>query len=166
MSNHDPLAFFITWNTYGTWLPGDSRGWVEYRKGWQFPNPMLELECAARMTEDACRLNPDQRKAVHEQVAETCAHRKWYLHAANCRSNHAHVVVTAPIKPKIVRAQLKAWCTRKLKQHAERNGLPHREEWWAERGSVRWINGQVSLESAILYVRDEQDSPDRYRASH
>ena len=23
----DPLAFFLTWTTYGTWLPGDERGW-------------------------------------------------------------------------------------------------------------------------------------------
>ena len=24
-----PLAYLITWTTYGTWLPGDQRGWVE-----------------------------------------------------------------------------------------------------------------------------------------
>lgn len=24
-----PLAYLITWTTYGTWLPGDRRGWVE-----------------------------------------------------------------------------------------------------------------------------------------
>ena len=34
----DPLAYFITWATYGTWLPGDERGWVEYRHGWQLPD--------------------------------------------------------------------------------------------------------------------------------
>lgn len=25
----EPLAYFITWTTYGTWLPGDPRGWVK-----------------------------------------------------------------------------------------------------------------------------------------
>jgi len=24
----EPLAYFLTWTTYGTWLPGDERGWV------------------------------------------------------------------------------------------------------------------------------------------
>ncbi len=91
----DPIAFFITWNTYGTWLPGDARGWVEYHHGWQLPAPALELECASRMTEDACRLTADQRSAVELQIAETCEHRGWHLHAVNCRSNHIHVVVTA-----------------------------------------------------------------------
>jgi hypothetical protein len=33
-----PLAYFITWGTYGTWLPGDQRGWVEYRRGWRLPD--------------------------------------------------------------------------------------------------------------------------------
>ena len=27
----EPLAYFLTWPTYGTWLPGDERGWVEYQ---------------------------------------------------------------------------------------------------------------------------------------
>jgi hypothetical protein len=25
----EPLAYFLTWTTYGSWLPGDERGWVE-----------------------------------------------------------------------------------------------------------------------------------------
>ncbi len=29
----DPIGYFLTWVTYGTWLPGDARGWVEYRHG-------------------------------------------------------------------------------------------------------------------------------------
>jgi hypothetical protein len=40
----DPIGYFLTWVTYGTWLPGDARGWVEYRHGWQFPDPPREIE--------------------------------------------------------------------------------------------------------------------------
>jgi hypothetical protein len=56
----DPIAYFLTWVTYGTWLPGDGRGWVEYRHGWQLPDPVREREAVARMTEDACRLSVEQ----------------------------------------------------------------------------------------------------------
>ena len=35
----EPLAYFLTWATYGTWLPGDERGWIEYRHGWKLPDP-------------------------------------------------------------------------------------------------------------------------------
>ena len=90
-------------------------------------------------------------------MAETCEHRGWLLHAVNCRSNHLHVVLSAARPPKVVRAQLKAWCTRKLKELAVERGCDVvRENWWAERGSQRFINDEHSLEMAILYVRDGQ----------
>ncbi len=179
----EPIAYFLTWTTYGTWLPGDDRGWVEYGHGWHPPDMARELEARARMNEDACRLDGEQRVVVECQIAETCNLRGWELHAVNCRSNHVHVVVTATQAPRVFRNQLKAWCTRRLKElEIERVRLRHqpgsrmgaetdastltkvvneclREEWWAERGSQRFINDLESLEAAILYVRDAQDKP-------
>jgi hypothetical protein len=105
----DPIAYFLTWVTYDTWLPGDARGWVKYHGGWQLPDPVRELEAKARMTEDACILTQGQRRAVEERIAETCAHRGWILHVANCRSNHVHVVVSADVAdPDKIRIDLKA----------------------------------------------------------
>ena len=154
----EPLGFFLTWVTYGTWLPGDARGWVEYRHGWQLPNPTLELESMAKMTEDACRLNEKQRLAVEAQLSETCQHRGWLLHAANCRTNHVHAVVSAPgTAPKKIRKDLKAWATRCLKDGFDRT----RDNWWAERGSIRFLNNEKSMEAAVTYVLDAQDRKDR-----
>ena len=36
----EPLADFLTWPTYVTWLPGDQRGWVEYTTVGNFPIPL------------------------------------------------------------------------------------------------------------------------------
>lgn len=116
MRNDDPIAFLITWSTYGTWLPGDARGWVEYRQGFQLPDPILELEWSARMSQDACRLAPHQRERVNKQVAETCQHKRWLLHAVNCRSNHVHVVLSSPANLKTIREQLKALVYSPLKR--------------------------------------------------
>jgi len=150
----DPLAFFLTWPTYGTWLPGDARGWTEYRHGWQMPDPARELESSAKMKEDACILTLQQRELVQRQVKQTCEHRGWTLHGVSCRSNHIHLVVTAvETHPKKVRIDIKAWCTRRLKQAYE----PSRENWWAERGSQRFINDEFSLHRAIEYTREAQD---------
>ncbi len=150
----EPLAYMLTWVTYGTWLPGDERGWIEYRNGWQLPSPMKELEATAVMTDTACILNTEQRHAVENQIAETCQLRDWHLHAVNCRTNHLHAVVTAPsTAPKKVRVDLKAWTTRRLKQQFD----PSRTNWWAERGSVRFLNSEAEFEGAIVYVQDAQD---------
>jgi REP element-mobilizing transposase RayT len=161
----DPIGYFLTWVTYGTWLPGDKRGWVEHRRGWQLPDPVRELEAAARMSEGACRLSAEQRDAVQRQIAETCQHRGWHLHAVNCRTNHVHAVVSADrTSPKKIRADLKAWATRCLKHQsralANASGYDgERENWWAERGSIRFLYDESSLEAAILYVMECQDIP-------
>ncbi len=156
----DPLAFFLTWTTYGTWLPGDERGWVDRQRGFQVPDPILKREAEARMTEDACILDEEQRKIVEQTIEEHCHIRKWQMHAVNCRTNHVHVVVSANVHPKTAREQFMAWCTRRLKElERHRIGDPRvevRENWWTERGSERWIGDEDSLEAAILYVLDGQ----------
>lgn len=124
-----------------------------------FPDPVREREAKARMTEAACRLTPDQRRAVEDQIAKTCAYRGWTLHVVNCRSNHVHVVVSADVAdPEKIRIDLKAWATRALKKQID-NG---RETWWAERGSIRYLNTDDELEAATVYVREGQDG-DRYQ---
>ena len=150
----DPIAFFLTITTYGTWRPGDDRGWVEYRRGWQLPNAARELEAKARMKEDACILSVEQRKIVETQIVETCRHRGWTLHAVSCRSNHLHAVISAPgTAPTKVRQDVKAWCSRRLR---ERSGSS-RANWWAERGSIRWIYDDEGLELVVFYVEEAQD---------
>jgi len=150
----DPIGYFLTWVTYGTWLPGDQRGWVEYRHGWQLPDPAREAEAAAKMTEDACRLSEEQRSAVEQQVGETCRRRGWRLHAVTCRSNHVHVVVSAAdTHPKKIRTDLKAWTTRCLKGQFDEK----RENWWAQRGSIRYLYDEDDLEAAVAYVTEGQD---------
>jgi REP element-mobilizing transposase RayT len=168
----EALAYFLTWTTYGTWLPGDDRGWVRFSRGAQLPNPIIEREAAARMTEDACRLDHEQRRLVEATIANHCRIRQWELHVVNCRSNHVHVVVAAKNHPDDVREQFKAWCTRRLKalelERKRRFGTsvfgeqePHsvREKWWSERGSGLYINDEEGLEAIIHYVGVAQDLP-------
>src|SRR5205823_4191361 len=76
------------------------------------------------MTEDELTLNNEQRKIVEKTIADHCRIRGWHLHAVNCRTQHVHVVVTAPnCDPQGVMDQFKAWCTRHLKENAS---FPHK----------------------------------------
>jgi len=136
-------------------VPGDSRGWVEYREGWKLPNAARELEAMAYMKENAKLLNARQRVLIEKQVRETCDHRQWLCHAVNCRSNHMHIVVTAvDTAPKKVRADLKAWCSRRLSHDA----LPMKtERWWADRGSIRWVFDERGLNKVMFYTNEGQE---------
>ncbi len=150
----EPLGYFLTWSTYGTWLPGDARGWIEHREGWKAPDPVRQLEAGQLMKEPPCLLNEDQRQAVENQIAQTCKYRGWELRAVNCRSNHIHIVVCAPNATcRKVRIDLKAWATRCLKDSFD----PLRANWWAERGYTCHLKTQLGIDSAIMYTVEGQD---------
>ena len=150
----EPIAYFITWSTYGTWLTGDERGWCRSGKGdVQPPNELFTEMAATEMKETAFTLSRDERLKAGKTIMRHCKIRSWILHAINARSNHVHIVVTAPgYGAKTVRDQFKAWCSRDLK--ACNQG---RDRFWTEGGSCRWINQEDDLESAIVYVKDAQD---------
>jgi len=100
------------------------------------------------------RLSLLEREIVEAQVAETCAHRGWLLHAVNCRSNHMHLVIGAnQTSPKKIRNDIKAWCTRRLRERSN----PKRKNWWAERGSQQFLFDEASLAQAVQYVIEAQD---------
>ena len=149
-------AYLITWTTYGTWLPGDERGWRKRRVGPQFPRPLLEAWCAKQMTGEAVLLRPHDRETVAAACAEHCQFRGWTLHAVNARTNHVHVVVVADTKPQTVRDQLKANSTRQLR--AQLDPLV-RERTWARGGDCEVLENEESLRAAIEYVVDGQDNP-------
>jgi len=141
-------------------MPGDDRGWTKWHD--QVPQPLLADWCREKMVESAVVLDIERREIVNAVVREHCEKRSWYLHVVNCRTNHCHVVVTAAnYSGEQVRDQFKSWGTRKLKDQERAIGVAAahlREHWWTRKGSVRYIFDEESLDAAIVYVREAQDS--------
>ena len=157
----EPLAYFITFTTYGSWLHGRAPGSVD-RKHNAPGMPLLpadaNLEAARRkaMRQEPYVLDAPRRAVVLRTIREVSQHRKWKLWAAHVRRNHVHVVVTSADKPEKVMADLKAWASRRLR---EAFGEDSDRDRWTQHGSTRWINDGKSLESAVIYVVEEQGEP-------
>jgi REP element-mobilizing transposase RayT len=106
------------------------------------------------MKEAQCLLSLNEREIVLAQIVETCEYRNWTHFASDCRTNHAHIVIGAPnTKPKKVRIDIKAWCTRRLRERSR----PEQVNWWAERGSIRYVWTEESLALVFQYVTEAQD---------
>ena len=146
-----PLAYHITWTTYGSWLAGDDRGWVKPGEGIQAGDPDLLAEMRSRVADDAVTLDADQRAVVDETIRAHVRFRGWELLALNVRTNHVHLVVVANRHPDEVMEQLKAWCSRRLSER-----LGRKRKWWTEHGSTKWINDEGYLHNAIRYVLERQ----------
>ena len=80
----NPLAFHLIWTTYGTWLPGDARGWIQSgATGVQPPDPEREQQARERMVEPAVVLDPEQRSIVEQTIREHGGVRRWTLPRAS-----------------------------------------------------------------------------------
>ncbi|MDB5337294.1 MAG: hypothetical protein JWN70_2913 [Planctomycetaceae bacterium] len=153
------LAFFITWTVYGTFLQGDPRGWRKWKHGMQAPQPWLVPWHAARLKYPVLLLDDSRRQLVNAEILRFCEWRGWKLRAHDARTNHVHVVVQAlGYSGSQVRDQLKANCTRVLREHSV---IFHDRPVWTERGDWQCLNDVDDLEQAILYVSVAQDRKGR-----
>ncbi|QDT44913.1 hypothetical protein Pan241w_50290 [Gimesia alba] len=70
---HDqPLAYFITFTVYGTFLQGDVRWWRSRGKGSRTPQLFLEQWHRDRLKHDVILLDKAQRSAVENETARLC----------------------------------------------------------------------------------------------
>ena len=159
-----PLAYFISFRTYGTWLHGDKRGSIDRHHN-RFGSPYIPPNKEWRnYNQKQLRAKPlvlksRQRKAIEAAIRETCKIRKWALLAFNVRTNHVHAVVVANRKADIVLNAFKANATRQLREDGlwEYSFSP-----WARKGSKRKLWNERSVARAIDYVLYGQgeDLPD------
>jgi REP element-mobilizing transposase RayT len=149
-----PLAYFISFRTFGTWLHGDVRGSIDRRHN-LYDSPYIEPNARWRKYNEQLLkakpliLNARQRNTVEEAVRETCAIRKWTLLALNVRTNHVHVVVTANKHPDLVLNAFKGNATRRLR---EERLWGSKTSPWAFKGSRRRLWNEQSVARAIDYV--------------
>jgi len=150
-----PLAFFLTWTTYGSWLPGDARGWVDDHGIIRAPNERLVRVAGGLMREPSVVLAVHQRQTVECAIHEQCQFRGWMLHAVSCRATHVHTVVSATeTTPEVALRCLKAWCSRQLSAGEDRP-----RKWWTKGGSMRRLYDTRGIEAVIEYVVECQDRP-------
>ncbi len=161
--------WLITWTTYGSWLPGDARGFVGNIRepdGTQVIHnipgtpydadmPNLKRWVEAQMKGQPISLDRNQAEAMVAQYLETCRIRRWNLEAASVMYNHTHVLVGVfgDPDPEAILNLFKSWATRALKKLGP---LPQNGDWWTTGGSKRKI---ADTPAAVIYVVKKQPNP-------
>ncbi|MFN2502621.1 MAG: transposase, partial [Pyrinomonadaceae bacterium] len=120
--NQFPLAYLLTFRTFGSWLHGDKRGAVgrdgrnRYGGPRMKPNTALESALKIEARQPQLILSKPMRRCVETSIAELCQRRGYLLQAVNARSNHVHAVVSAEMKPERLADALKANATKHLRE--------------------------------------------------
>jgi len=156
-----PLAYFLTWSTYGSRLHGDQRGSVERAN--RNPNlttyesrPNLESFERNLLHAPIMRLDQRSQQVVLSTFREVSQFRHWRLWAAHIRTEHVHVVIEAEARPEKVVVDLKARATRLLR---EAGLIGKDQQLWTQHASTRHLWNLDSLERAIHYTLHEQGEP-------
>ncbi len=151
----EPLAYFLTWTTYASWLPGDARGWSDRTGVMRQPNLRIECSAARLAAGRPISLAPPQRLLVASAIEDECRDQAWDLLAVSCRVQHVHVVVAAPgHAPEAVSKRLKAASARAIAL-----ATCERSRTWTRGCSRRWLWDDRSVDAAVRYVTECQDRP-------
>ena len=158
--NEFPLAYLLTFRSFGTWLHGDERGSTERSSDQRFkasavpPNVPLREKMESEMIQVPIVFSSTQRTLIAEAITEVCSFRQYQLRAVNVRTNHDHAVVSKAIMPEKIVNDFKAYATRRLRlEHEICLGL----KVWSRGASTRYLWKPRHIEAAIDYVLYSQD---------
>jgi len=109
------LTFLLTFRCYGSWLPGDARGWVDrsrgdHRGGYKNPSIALTRRSRQEMTDSPYRLDRSSAQIVLRAIHEVCGFRVWPLIAAHVRATHVHCIVADVTDPESGHHRFQSLC--------------------------------------------------------
>lgn len=162
-----PLAFFISFTTYGAWLHGKAPGSVDPDHN-EFGTPFLAIDAAEEeaertdMKQPSYLLDEPPQRIVLVAILEVCKHRGWRLIACHVRTTHVHAIVAGEAAPEKMMNDFKAYASRRLTEAGFENQDRRR---WTRHGSTKFIWDNSYQLNAIHYVLNKQGKPmHRYAA--
>ena len=161
--------WLLTWTTYGTWLPGDRRGFVsgvkqpdgtrleQNQPGTPYAAnlPALHTYASGLMKGEPVWLTPQQTGILLDQFRETARVRGYNLLGLAIMANHVHLVVEVAegTRAALLLRDFKGYGSRAL----NRDGNTQQKHWWTVSGSVRMLPVENAVMHAVKYVRNQKN---------
>lgn len=163
----DADAFFITWTTYGTWLPGDPRGHSSnfvgadnryHPKSNQFGSEHSSGDQAtlnrarAQQKWETVWLDSIQAGVCAEALLSASEKRSWKILRSAVMCNHVHIVLigstlSGPLTSRVLKG---------VSQARLSDSVGASRRWWTRRGSERPLSGSHAILSAMKYVENQE----------
>ena len=156
-----PLAYHITFGTYGMRLHGGEQATVSRNQN-QFGEPIIGRDIVwerldrSLMEFPSLVLTDAQRRVIEEIVPTICVRGKWEYHIAAAQSDHLHVMLSSTNEGKRVRQWLKRWLGEGLSKQWPQKTL---QTWWAIGGSVKSIWNEEYFTNVFEYIRRQRTTP-------
>lgn len=142
------IGYMLTWTTYGSWLPGDERGYV--KDGQILPaNPQVLKASKKRQKSPAVKLNKPEIKLVQQAILAEAGRIGHKILALSVRSNHVHLVLS-PHSESVEKTagRYKSITTRALWKHSRKGRI------WTKGYDKRFCFSEKELAARVKYVQN------------
>ncbi len=140
------VGYMLTWRSYGTWVPGDERGYRQHGRALAAHAGLARLS-RERMQGNAIRFDADAKKLVRGAIGQEAKRWGEKIEALAVFSNHVHVVVRYGGNPI---DEFVAACKAAARLVLKRNGYERRV--WAKGYDKQFCFDEESLRAKIDYV--------------
>ena len=142
------VGYMVTWTTYGSWLPGDKRGYVDNAKILSGNIKTLERN-RQRQKSHIVKLNSQEKEIVEQTIlaeAKSIGHK---IEALIVYSNHVHLLAR-PHRKSIeeIVSRYKSVTTRILWEHGRKGRT------WTRGYDKRFCFSQEDIEAKIKYIKN------------
>ena len=158
------LAFHITWGTYGTRLrygPRPSVSRDQNERGspvLRYDEHLWERELS-NLKYPPVLFDREQMLFVEATIPTLCERGHWKYRTCAAGPDHVHNVLTSENNPETIRRLLKRWLGQALADRYPMLSLAADFGWWADCGSIKWINDVPYLNNAVRYVHGQRATP-------
>jgi REP element-mobilizing transposase RayT len=141
----------LTWTTYGSWLPGDERGYVDNGKILLGDDKTLQRN-RQRQKSPVVKLNPKEKQIVRQTIlaeAERIGHK---IEALAVYSNHIHLLARPHTKSiEEIAGRYKSLTTRSLWENGRKGRI------WSKRYDKRFCFSEDEFTTRIRYIQKHHD---------
>ena len=147
------IGYMLTWTTYGSWLPGDQRGYL--KSGQIMPaNPQVLKASKKRQKLPTVKLNKHETRLVEQIIQDEAERIGHKILGLAVRSNHVHLLLL-PYSESIEDAvgRYKSITTRALWKYGRKGRI------WTKGYDKRFCFSEKELAARIKYVKNHTRSP-------
>ena len=144
------IGYMVTWTTYGSWLPGDQRGYVKHGK--IIPgDPKILQACLMLQKSATVKFDTKARAIVRNAILDEAKRIGHTIEALTVCTNHVHLVAR-PCKESIgaIVSRYKNVSMFALRKHGQVGRV------WTRGFDKRFCFAQDDLNRRIEYVRKHQ----------
>ena len=144
------VGYMLTWTTYGSWLPGDKRGYVENGKILSGDESILQRN-KERQKSNNVKLNSKEKQIVNKAVLSEAEKIGQQVEALVVYSNHIHIL-TRPHKKSLeeIVSRYKSITTRALWGNGRMGRI------WTKGYDKRFCFTEDDIKKRTQYIRNHK----------